>query len=305
MGKRVLEPMMVGAGIDRLGLWLRRGQAVVLAYHNVVPDTAHEIGDRSLHVRVSDFAREMDMLCQVGHVVSLRELLSGLEGGDRGRIRFAVTFDDAYRGAVTLGVRELERRGLPATIFVAPSLLGDQTFWWDALYGSTGKGDAPELWCRILTEGKGTLAEATRVATERGLPMKTMPGFARSAEEAELRQAVRVDGITVGSHTWSHASLVRLPGDALREEVGRPRDWLRKRFNDRYMDLLAYPYGFHSAAVRNATRDAGYQAGFALTPGTLPVTNVPHSTREAFGLPRLNVPAGLSLNGLRLRSAWC
>lgn len=284
--------------------WLRRGRGIVLAYHNVVPDSGPRTGDLSLHLCVTDFARQLDMLCSIGQVVSLEELLSGAEKEDPQAMSFAVTFDDAYRGAVTLGVRELERRGLPATFFVAPGLLGDRTFWWDALYENTGHG-LSKTWSRILTEGDGTFQLASRVAQQGDIEMKSMPEFWRSAGENDLQEAMRVTGITIGSHSWSHPSLVRLSGAALEEEVARSRDWLRRRFGERYLDVLAYPYGLHSASVRNAARDAGYRAGFGLAAGSLHVADVPESRPEAFSLPRLNVPAGVSLPGLRLKAAWC
>jgi peptidoglycan/xylan/chitin deacetylase (PgdA/CDA1 family) len=303
-GKKVLEGTMIAAGVDRLGQRLRRGRSLILAYHNVVPDSAPPAGDRSLHLRVSEFGRQLDLLRHLGRVVSLEELLSGV-GENRHPMAFAVTFDDGYRGAATLGVRELERRGLPATIFVAPGLVGDQTFWWDALAMSNFESRASALRQRILTEGMGMASEVRRLALAGGHEMEPMPELWRSAVDTELLEAAAVDGITIGSHSWGHPSLVELAGATLHEEINRPREWLRDRFGARYLDVLAYPYGLHSAAVRRAARSAGYRAGLALAPASLRVAGAPQSTLEAFSLPRLNVPSGLTLSGLRLRAAWC
>lgn len=318
---------MVRLGVDRLGRSRRRDRGIILAYHNIVPDAEPATGDRSLHLRVNDFARQLDLLSAVGQVVPLDALLRG-SSADGERPAFAITFDDAYRGAVTLGVEELARRGLPATIFVAPGILGDRTLWWDGLAATAGPAGFGALRQTILGEGPATLEAAAWAGGEAGVAMQTMPAALRSAEIEEVHHALRVPGITIGSHSWSHASLVRLPAESLADELARSRDWLKHQFGARYVDFLSYPYGLHSAAARDAVRVAGYEGGLALHPGSVAAARSAAATRRSaastrskrararesdpdmssdadrFQLPRLNIPAGLSASGFRLRSAW-
>ncbi|MFQ5983669.1 MAG: polysaccharide deacetylase family protein, partial [Woeseiaceae bacterium] len=42
----------------------------------------------------------------------------------------ALTFDDGYRDFIENAAPELNRLGMPATVFIATALM-DQTYWWD------------------------------------------------------------------------------------------------------------------------------------------------------------------------------
>jgi peptidoglycan/xylan/chitin deacetylase (PgdA/CDA1 family) len=293
--KAVGELVLARGGPARLARRLRRGEALVLAYHNVVEDGTPTFGDHSLHLPRSAFARQLDLLQATHEVVPLASLL---EGGnpDPDRPRAVLTFDDAYQGMVTVGARELAGRGLPATIFVAPGLIGSRSFWWDALADAAGEGLAPELRQHALDALAGRDAEIRRWAAERGLREIGLPECARPATEAELDWVDRNTGITFGAHTWGHPNLLRLSDYALAEELARPLAWLRARFA-RVLPWLSYPYGFHSPEVRRAAESAGYHAALSLEGhwiGTL---------GDRFAVSRLNIPAGLSTHGFATQTA--
>src|SRR3989442_14172662 len=130
--KRTLEFSLVRSGLPRLVRALTRRRTLGLAYHNVVPDDMHSPGERSLHLARSSFVAQLDLLLSTHEVVPLTELLKRSRGAPS-RPSVAITFDDGYRGAVTIGVEELARRGMPATIFVCPAFIGGHPFWWDTL----------------------------------------------------------------------------------------------------------------------------------------------------------------------------
>ena len=82
--KRLLEGFMVGSGAVRLGRWLHRDQALILAFHNVVPDGSPSVGDASLHLPRSRFSAFLDQLVVHHTVVSLEALMIG-EDSERRR----------------------------------------------------------------------------------------------------------------------------------------------------------------------------------------------------------------------------
>lgn len=67
---------------------------------------------------------------------------------------------------------------------------------------------------------------------------------------AELRELAD-DGVEIGAHSMSHARLPDLPPAALAREVGESCRALAETIG-RSVRVFAYPYGAHSAAVRDA-----------------------------------------------------
>jgi peptidoglycan/xylan/chitin deacetylase (PgdA/CDA1 family) len=297
--KSAAERTIVLSGLESIGRRLRSGRTYVLAYHNIIPDEFVGLGDRSLHLGLSAFRMHLDFFARYTEVPSLTEVLNGRGPRGEGKPRVVLTFDDAYRGAVRLGIPEARRRGLPVTVCVAPGLLGDQSLWWDALADDSHAGPPPALREQVLTEGRGDSGEALAMADRHGISPREMHPMFRTCSLGELEDVCSEDGLTVASHSWTHPSLDRLTGPELETELSRPRDWLLERFGPRYVDVVAYPYGRYSDEVLAATRRVGYRAGLTLEPRMLRAGELPADG----SLPRKNVPAGLSLDGLRIRLA--
>jgi len=292
--KVAAEIVLLRAGAAHLSRRLRSGQTLVLAYHNIVPAREQPGGDRSLHLPVTRFAAQLDLLARHHDVVPLDQALTPHSGP---RPRAVVTFDDAYAGTLHAGIPELVRRGLPATIFVCPAFLGGRTFWWDALTRPDHPAPATALRRHALGPLAGQDDRIRPWAAKHGFPEYPVPDHARCATEADLRDALSHPGITLGSHTWSHANLAELDGTALDEELTKPRAWLAEHLGAN-ADWLAYPYGYHNPRAEDAARRAGYRGALALHAGWVRPT-----APNPFALPRLNVPAGVSANGFALRIA--
>ncbi len=139
--KRTLEVGLVRSGLTNLWPRISGGNVVVLGYHNIVPGGDAPRGDSSLHLTLPNFQAQLDLLNRTHTIVPLAELLTGREGLS-GPLA-SITFDDAYRGTLELGVGELVGRGLSSTVFVSPGLLGSEGFWWD-LVADPSRGSVPD-----------------------------------------------------------------------------------------------------------------------------------------------------------------
>jgi peptidoglycan/xylan/chitin deacetylase (PgdA/CDA1 family) len=295
--KAIVERVLVTGGAAAWSARRHRGGVCILAYHNIVPGTLRGVGDASLHLADSDFRRQLDEIGRRYEVVPVTEVLAGSSRPRRARV--AITFDDAYLGAVTLGVEELARRGWPATIFVPPGLLGRRAMWWDSfVLAETARGvsSAPGVRTQALTDCGGRDARVREVAARDGWGIRDVPEVALTATEAELAAACRRhDGLSLGSHTWSHPNLARSAESELADEMRPPLEWLRARY-ERTIPWLAYPYGLTNPQAAAAARAAGYEAAVLVSGGwAMP------PIRDPFAVPRVNIPAGLSADGFALR----
>ncbi len=111
---------------------LLRKTAVVVAFHRVRNTPTLE----GLTVSIPVFERYCQFFKDYFQVVSLRELVSRLEGGQKLNRELAITFDDGYEDNFENAAPVLERLSLPATFFVVSQWIGtDIVPWWDRQEG--------------------------------------------------------------------------------------------------------------------------------------------------------------------------
>lgn len=289
MAKQVFEKVL---RLNRGNPGRMAGRSLILAYHNVVPDQFRGRGDRSLHLPLSAFRRQLDLLEAHCEIRPLADLLIGEATGTRPRV--AITFDDAYRGAIEFAVPELARRGLPSTVFVAPGLLGHRSFWWDEL-ANTSEGLPNEVREAALgiDAGRHERIRAGRLGTDD--VTNELPECYGCATEVQIRALDQLGSVTLGPHSWSHPNLTRVDAPELATELARPLEWLRGA-SARTIPVLAYPYGLGSPTVQQAVQRAGYTAALLVEGGWLA-----SGTRDPWAIPRYNIPAALSADGLMLR----
>lgn len=298
MVKRVVERGLHLAGIPGRRIRGRSSGTVILSYHNVVPRGESPVGDRSLHIDQARFGAHLDRLADTHDIVPLGSLVPGT--APSGRPRAAITFDDAYLGTITAGFEELARRGMPATVFVPAGLLGCEGFWWDRL-ASTSGGLSPSVRDHAMERLGGHQHRVLDHAVAEGRTPAALPGHARPADEPTLLRAVADSDFTLGSHTWHHVNLAGVPLDEALTEMRRGHEWLRTlEDRERAVDWLAYPYG-HSTPEVEAAAGAVARCAVRVEGGAAEVQG--RWVAADHRLPRVNVPAGLTSDGLSLRLA--
>ena len=290
--RRAAEWAAVRSGFAAIARQQVLRRYLILCYHNVVPNGSQPGADTSLHLSGSAFARQLDLLERFCHIVPLSEALARTDRGPPElRPCVAITFDDAYRGAMTAGLAELRARRLPATVFVAPGAL-QAPFWWDEYLGEDGAGRRAVALGELSGQGSRVRTYGARL----GWKVATVPDHAHAVTAAELDEALTDPLLTLGAHSWSHPALPHLDDETLAEELGRPLEWLRRRYPGATMPVIAYPYGLADGRVARAAAAAGYEAGLRVAGGWLPKGPV-----DPFQVPRLNVPGAISEDGFLLR----
>jgi len=212
--KRVTKLLISIAFLGMASLWnlLRRPRVeVVILYYHAVPARQRR-----------RFAHQMDMLIRLTTPVKL-----DFDTSFARETRYSgVTFDDGFRSVAENAIPELEKRDIPATIFVTTGRLGRSPDWWP---------DSAE--------------------DERNEPLLS----------AEQLQRLPMDLITIGSHTLTHPTLPSLTEQEARRQLYESRAQLECLLNRR-ITLVSFPFGAFNNQLVRWCREAGYQRVFTSLP---------------------------------------
>jgi peptidoglycan/xylan/chitin deacetylase (PgdA/CDA1 family) len=281
-----------------LASMLARGleRPLVLGYHRVVEDVA-PVGRTDMPSMLTSakmFERHLDCVGRHFRFISLDELGTHLLSGEPFEEPVAaVTFDDGYADVYEHAYPVLQRKGIPAGIFVVTSLVG-RPCWQvhDELYHLVSKAFA--VWDDPRWELSGLLAtlglssepivrsrDAMRtplLAVSALLPalpisdvrrlmagLETCLGHQRCdiprALNWEELEVMRRGGMTIGSHTKSHVSLPAESAEDVADELEGSRQVLESRLGEA-ITHFAYPGGQFTAPVIDAVAKAGYQFAY-------------------------------------------
>ena len=277
--------MLCRTGMDRLAGTLTGASnaPVVLGYHRVVEDfdSSASTAIPSLLISVGMLERQLDWIGRRYRFVDLNELGARLERGDSRPIA-AITFDDGYRDFYTHALPLLQRKGIPAALFVVTDHVGTRRIQvHDKLYlllARRGGRPLPKLWngiplpdlstvnpyhaLRTLLEAwpLGAVERLTSVlAADDPIPDELWePGYSVTWE---MLDRVRRAGVIVGSHTKSHTLMTNESAARMREEVAGSRAQLEARLGTT-IQHFAYPSGIFNTAAVSAVASAGYRFAY-------------------------------------------
>jgi peptidoglycan/xylan/chitin deacetylase (PgdA/CDA1 family) len=271
-------------------------RALVVGYHRVVEDFADaaETDMPTLLTSRAMFERQMDWIGRHFRFVTLDEIGEQVESGEPfARPVAAVTFDDGYRDVYDLAFPALQRKGIPAAVFVVTELVG-RSCWQthDRLYTLMVRAyrtwDDPRRGLTCLLNDVGI--PASRVLPARRdtrTPYKAASGLLPLLSQSEAGQlieglharvgraigqaplpltwpmiaAMRDDGATIGSHTRTHAWLARESPQRTADELAGSKQELERRLNGP-VDHFAYPGGQFTPAVVNDVARSGYRFAY-------------------------------------------
>lgn len=130
------------------------------------------------------------------------------------------------------------------------------------------------------------------------LSAKTGPGGRARLSGEELRVLARSPLITIGSHAQTHRKFTELSPKQMERELSDSANTLEQMAGKRPR-FFAYPFGARTLGAERAVEDAGYDAAFGITEGTI------HRGDNLFSLKRVQVDSTMSslLFRLRLTSA--
>lgn len=198
------------------------GRVACRAYPGLRILAYHELSD------LAAVGRHLDILADY-QPVSAEDVVAGRKLPKRA---VWVTFDDGHPATVD-AADWLAARGISATAFVCPSVVGGRSPLWFQLAdeakrrGLIGSKEAlkqmPDRDRRALLDGLGLDLEVEQTT------------------EAALRGWVAA-GHTIGNHTWDHPLLDHCSDEEQRAQVALAHVWIEERFPGQPR-VLAYPNG--------------------------------------------------------------
>lgn len=271
---------------------------LVLGYHRVVEDfrASAQQTIAPMLISVRTFERQLDWIGRRYEYVSLDDLADAMEGKKHFKKPVAaITFDDGYADTYQNAWPVLKRKGIPWAVFVVTDLIGTKTLQvYDELYLLLSR--AYPRWREPRKHLAGLLlALETPVSVLRRIEtaasdslhatwalMESLPQYTKFRLIETLRNEVEIEtgidkqfhsmdwemlremstaGVTIGSHTRTHAFLTRESWNRVLDETRGSREELQRRLG-RPVDHFAYPSGAFDTGVVSAVASSGYRCAY-------------------------------------------
>jgi peptidoglycan/xylan/chitin deacetylase (PgdA/CDA1 family) len=277
---------------------------LIIGYHDVVEDvsTEEEKGSMpSMLINTKTFERQIDNLARYYEFTSLDEISADpkQELHRNGRPLAVITFDDGYAGVYDHAFPLLKRKGIPFAAFVVTGVIGtnkrllhDQLYWtlrhgyklWrcprSVIKSTLIDEGIPENVCgRVLRSIKSPMS-ATRALlmnlrhSEVATTIDILSEYAGASASSpvgmqlmtwEMVHDLHRNGVTIGSHTRTHAFLTNESDARIADELTGSRLELEKRLAKR-VEHFAYPNGDFNSKISAAVKEAGYKYGYTICP---------------------------------------
>ena len=310
---------------------LARGpeRPLVLGYHRIVEDYESESQSEMASMLTSRamFERHLECLGRRFSFVSLDEIGERLASGRPfTKPVAAITFDDGYQDVYENAFPVLERKGIPAAMFVVTDLVGRRSWQiHDKLYHLVAKAyatwdDPRHQLTGLLTDlglapkglARPPITSTPLLATSSLLPVlsqtdvfRVMAGLEASVGNgfqnvpktvtwdslAEMRRG----GFTIGSHTCTHVTLPMETADTVAAELAVSKAELERHMGEPIVHF-AYPGGQFTPDVVDAVGRAGYKYAYTACPHDVPA-------HPLLTIERLLLWEGSSVDGLGQFSA--
>jgi peptidoglycan/xylan/chitin deacetylase (PgdA/CDA1 family) len=247
----------------------------VVFYHGI--GTRTSICQRYLRDEIprNVFCRQLDYLQTRYEVVPLEDAIAAALAGRPSRPLASITFDDGLRSVYTDAWPELERRGLPAAVFLNTAVIDNTDLLWQHYVSALAStiGVAPVLKALRLTCSQESLI-STCQERFRDLPLADLaalgPESAAIATEErpyltwkEVRTMAETGLLRFYSHTARHYPLASVPVETMQREIDDAVLQMQEHDGTR-TNLVSFPFGMR--------RDFGHALPYALVRHNYAVT---------------------------------
>jgi peptidoglycan/xylan/chitin deacetylase (PgdA/CDA1 family) len=287
-------------GVDRLVGTLTGTSKIplVISYHRVVEnfEESSQSSIASMLISTRMLEQHLDWVGRHYEFVSLDDIGRRLENGTGSKKPVAaVAFDDGYSDVYHNAFPLLVKKGIPATVFVVTGLVGTQQMQiHDKLYlllksaFSDAKQTSGQV-VELLRNADMVMPGMETIGRMQPNPFFIMAALLDDVPQTQVNRMIQVlearfgleenryhvfsslswemleemqsAGMTIGSHTRTHALLTNESREKVIEETTRSRRDLEERLCVK-VKHFAYPDGRHNANVTAAVAEAGYRFAY-------------------------------------------
>ncbi len=253
-----MNAMLARRAFDLACGMARSRRLLIFSFHRVLPAPDALLSTEPTAV---DFASRLDWIGSYLQVLPLPAAAQRLREGSLPTRAACITFDDGYRNNAEIAGPMLDKKGMPASFFIATGAIERGAMWNDLVIEAVrrcgrnldleefdlGVMHIPDehargqVLLRVLERLK-YLPIATRAAIADALHARhcgTTPQLMMT--QTQVRGLAR-KGHDVGAHTMTHPILQKVDVDQARAEIEGSRDWLAKVLGVSPVSF-AYPNG--------------------------------------------------------------
>jgi len=293
-----------------LSLLPSRDSLMVLNYHRIGNAEDDLLDPDIFSATAEQFNDQISYMKRRVSLVTLEEALTFIDGTSKDKARCCrvlITFDDGYLDNYEIAFPILRSHEAQGVFFLTTNMVGScDVPWWDHIAYLVKTARKRRFQLRypsdliVNLDEKGLTESLRTILWHYKLPGNSDPArFIRELEEEskgdkpprtqrrflnwdEAREMSR-GGMTMGSHSHSHAMLSQLSTDQQREELTKSRAILKAQLGVE-TNTLAYPVGIRDSftnQTQKIAREAGYRAAFSFYGGTnLPGKTMPYDVRR-------------------------
>ena len=308
-------------GLGLFHRWINRRNLTVVMFHSVMTaqDPRWDTAEDAYTMRDTDFEACLRFFNRHYSPVSLSQLRDAWNGKSSLPVRpLLVTFDDGWLDNLSVALPILEKHRIPATIFVASSVLdsGDDIWWHDiVVYGwnsgtlntaafadfrraiglavehSPGAPWRPEVTLLDVIVAAARLDAASRDAFLR--PLTKSHHFApprQMLDQPTFERLARHPLIAIGAHGHNHLPMTYI--EDAEPELTTPKQRLKRRTGEAAGDdiySLSFPHGRYDHRLVKQAQSLGYELVFTSDAIMNPIDEMKGSALGRIDLPNAHI----------------
>lgn len=286
IARKIVFPLLMNMGIDKLLLKQKNNSIVNLMYHGVVNENSNYFSPR--HITNKQFEKHLLYYKKNFDIISVEEAFENLQNNHQYRRKtITISFDDGFENNYTNALPILEKHKIKATIFVSSSCIQESEWLWTdfiaalnyfyknqavmidnyTFLNSFDKRNNISLPDFIKTTSYSYRDKLiNKISKKFGIEakLKTVPiEIWKLLNLEDLKRLSKSPFIDIGSHGHSHFNLSNIAVDEARIELLSSKTLLENAINKK-INIIAYPDGSYNNSVKNIAEEVGYKYQMAV-----------------------------------------